>query len=611
MPFACTRITAYQVKEYANKWFLCFPDLSGEEQTTHADTFLRESAIVPDLRSNPLMLALMCNIYKGETYIPKNRPDVYAKCALMLFERWDKSRGINVSLPFEEHIKPAMMYLAFWIYENDGLQGGVTERLLNARAAQYLHEKRFETIEEAESAANQFIDFCRGRAWVFTDTGSTSEGEALYQFTHRTFLEYFAASHLVRVCPTADMLYERLRERIANREWDVLAQLAFQLQYRSIEDAGERLLERLHAEALVSKEPKTWNLLSFGIRCLEFLVVSPRVIRAITETAIQRSIDLAHQLVDLNGVDTLDNRASIRLLIGDLLNSAQENRSTVFETMQSQLYAFIEKGDEINSWIALEIALNLELAFQLQHSTSRKSEALAFCDQVAKDIHSQFDSVIRRFAAEHFTLCITLFHNGKLNLTEIVNWHGFSSLFRAQPYSVFLDFYSSALFEVLLSGLLGEGPEDTRHIVEFGSLVLHRNPWTPVEFLEKPQMHTWLRYINRNAKYPKQLSLRESAHAFGAIVILAFLFESIVKDTLEGKMPRLHSEAEATRIFQLPLFERISLCRLKRLRLSDVDSREMSTIGMSPQQVSFLESWTMGKIDLFYEKKDNNSADEK
>jgi len=136
-----------QVQEYATKWFDVNTDLTPEQRKQKVAAFLEESKPVPDLRSNPLLLALMCNIYRGEGYIPKNKPDVYGKCAEMLFERWDKGRGIQVPLPIKEiesQIKPTMMYLAHWIYSDEALQSGVTERKLVAKAADYLCPKRFE-----------------------------------------------------------------------------------------------------------------------------------------------------------------------------------------------------------------------------------------------------------------------------------------------------------------------------------------------------------------------------------------------------------------------------------------------------------------------------------
>lgn len=80
-----------QVKEYVTKWFAIDRDLTKEQQQEKIKAFLAESKNLTDLRSNPLMLGLMCNIYKGEGYIPRNRPDVYQKCADMLFDRINRT----------------------------------------------------------------------------------------------------------------------------------------------------------------------------------------------------------------------------------------------------------------------------------------------------------------------------------------------------------------------------------------------------------------------------------------------------------------------------------------------------------------------------------------
>ena len=111
-----------QVSEYAHKWFDRDEDYTVQQRQQKAKAFITESSLVPDLRGNPLMLGLMCNLYRVEGYIPKNRPEVYGKCSLMLFERWDKARDILVPLPFEEHIRPAMQDLAYWIYSNEAFR---------------------------------------------------------------------------------------------------------------------------------------------------------------------------------------------------------------------------------------------------------------------------------------------------------------------------------------------------------------------------------------------------------------------------------------------------------------------------------------------------------
>ncbi len=280
-----------QIAEYAHKWF-ALDTPNSDDHGERADAFIEESRAVPDLRVNPLLLALMCNFYRGQNYLPRNLPDVYENCARMLFETWDRSRGIEPVLPIAEHIRPAMRHLAYWIYEDQTLQTGVTERDLVERAVSFLLEWRFDDEHAARHAAEAFIGFCRGRAWVFTDVGSTGAGEALFQFTHRTFLEYFAADHLVSTLDDTAALRSALRDHIAEREWDVVAQIAYQLRGRASLGAASELLDGLLEDATSeeARSPRAMNLLSFAARCLAFLVPRPAVARAVVDKALEVAV---------------------------------------------------------------------------------------------------------------------------------------------------------------------------------------------------------------------------------------------------------------------------------------------------------------------------------
>ena len=178
-----------QVEAYVKNWFTIADakDITVAHRQRMAENFLNDSRIVPDLRTNPLILALLCTIYREEGYIPRYRPDVYEKCALMLFVKWDRSRHIYMPPLPEEHIRPLMEHLAHWIYQNEQLRAGVTTTELAAKATEYLHYWLYEDCYKAERTANKFITFCTGRAWVFTDTGTQKDGESLYQFVHTTF----------------------------------------------------------------------------------------------------------------------------------------------------------------------------------------------------------------------------------------------------------------------------------------------------------------------------------------------------------------------------------------------------------------------------------------
>jgi hypothetical protein len=269
-----------QVSDYSHMWFALDEGEPPAERKRLTEAFLRDSEFVADLRINPLMLSLMCGIYATENYIPRNRPEVYEKCALLLFERWDKQRGIKIALPFDAHVHAAMRSLALHMYSQEQPQLGRPELVQYIKG--YLLEKRFENAEEAESAAEDFIDFCKGRAWVLTDVGHEK-----YGFTHRTFLEYFSASQLVRLYPGAEQLFNTLRDHLCTQEWDAVAQLALQILGRSVEDGADDFLSITVQSAVDAVEPIRSNLLSFASRALQFIVPRPEVLRAVVASCIR------------------------------------------------------------------------------------------------------------------------------------------------------------------------------------------------------------------------------------------------------------------------------------------------------------------------------------
>lgn len=279
------------VERYVEKWFNLDKKLTPSQKERAVAQFISESATVDDLRRNPLMLALMCNIYRTESYIPRNRPDVYSKCARMLFDQWDRHRGLFEAFDFEAHIEPAIMHLADVMYSDRSLQSGASEASLVRHAAEYLNRWQYENFASAEHAASKFIRFCRGRAWVLTDVGLSSDGESLYQFTHRTFLEYFKAAHLDRLTATLEELLDQLMSDIQLGQSDVVTQLALHMKSKTRQGGPDIVVSRLLAacdQANSESRAEAQNVVSFAVRSLAFLVPSPPVTQLIA-VAIFRS----------------------------------------------------------------------------------------------------------------------------------------------------------------------------------------------------------------------------------------------------------------------------------------------------------------------------------
>jgi hypothetical protein len=358
-----------QVEEYAEKWFAITPGDTDQEPEAEASEFLSDSDAVGDLRANPLMLALMCNLYRGAGYIPRNRPEIYEKCAVMLFERWDRGRRINVELDFERHLRPALQHLAHWIYSQADLQSGVSERLLIAEAAGYLGRKRFPDEDDARAEAARFVAFCQGRAWVFTDTGTTPSGERLYEFTHRTFLEFFTAEHLVRTCRTPDRLMGELLPKIERAEWDIVAQLAFQLQDDNLDGAADELLAGLlDAAQGMETSSRRYALLEFASRSLAFLVPEPATLRRVATVTAKQTLADYDAAMGSQGINILAAPA-----FRALADVNWENRVAVAEAIRD---VAVESMTSSSATIASvsEVGLHLDLAAGL----SRAPDAYAF-----------------------------------------------------------------------------------------------------------------------------------------------------------------------------------------------------------------------------------------
>ena len=110
--YRIARFADAQVGDYVRNWFAQEDRIEPSEAHVWASTFMDESAGIPDLRSNPLMLSLMCILYRGEGSLPRNRAEVYEQCANLLFHKWDARRRIYLNLRAGHLLEPTLRYLA-------------------------------------------------------------------------------------------------------------------------------------------------------------------------------------------------------------------------------------------------------------------------------------------------------------------------------------------------------------------------------------------------------------------------------------------------------------------------------------------------------------------
>jgi hypothetical protein len=518
-----------QIREYVDMWFALRDELPPGERVEMAENFMVDSSdAAADLLSNTLMLALLCNIYRGDGYIPRQRPQVYEKCAVMLFERWDRGRRIEVPLEFERHLRPAMQHLAFWIYSEPSLRGGVTEAELIRSTTEYLLGRRFDDADAARQEARRFIEFCRGRAWVFTDTGTTAAGESLYQFAHRTFLEFFTAEYLVRTNATPADLGRVLRPRIWKGEWDVVAELAFQLQDDNIDGAADLLLGNLLTD-LGGNEGRNASL-SFASRSLSFLVPSRSTCRAVARAVSRHAHRWLMSTPTLGSgrarpvfddpVDSASPRSAFRALV----NVDRENLDPVAETVMDEMISALSEDASLKSAeAALEVGPNADMAIRPGAGSFESWEGFG---------KAAFERMWPQFEA-HLTTSDRIVYDGVyfglLEVDQALAARSVHGLFNVCQFALYGSLRAS-LAETLLQGALGREtrfdgqPLGTQiELEQLGSFLSEaESPWDRLGFTQTGLEESFA----SGPIVPLDIHLEDYA-LFGAFSLLALASEHV------------------------------------------------------------------------------------
>ncbi|HVQ97063.1 MAG TPA: NACHT domain-containing protein [Mycobacteriales bacterium] len=232
-----------QVDEYVTRWFQ-----AKDRPAIDRAAFLRESTTIDEVRRNPLMLSLLCALYRARGYIPQNRRQVYRDCAELLFVRWDSMRHIEQPFDHKQFGQRLMQELALFFYRSQRAQAGIEEGQLVRIVTAFFVDAAGVDVTEAEQRSRSFLDFCADRAWLLTGKGTSDRGQRLFGFTHRTFMEYFAAEALVRRTPRIEDIVEEVAKIYVKDPSsvlpDVIVQCVDDRSDRGAQDVIEGILER-------------------------------------------------------------------------------------------------------------------------------------------------------------------------------------------------------------------------------------------------------------------------------------------------------------------------------------------------------------------------------
>lgn len=257
-----------------------------------ATFFSQTTNIASDLRQNPLMLGLMVYlfIYRGD--VPSNRPEIYRECATLMFEKWDHNRDITPLIPRDFDLLHLFEHIASRMFDSDETEDGVSDEWLVGELRIFF-EKWYLEKPKAIAASQSLVNFLTGRAWVMCEVGPR-----LFKFTHRTFLEYFFARHLIsESVGVDDLIRKKLFARIKRREWDVIVDLALQTAvFRDIGKMNQatNTIMQLMNRASLKGEAKV-SFLVFVSRALEYLIIPESAYCELAEEVTSAAISLGSE----------------------------------------------------------------------------------------------------------------------------------------------------------------------------------------------------------------------------------------------------------------------------------------------------------------------------
>jgi hypothetical protein len=421
-----------ETRQYVKAVFEAEKDAN--EASTLAKAFLEKSKSLDELTSNPLILGLMCNIFLHSDIkeFPQKRVEIYEKCATMLFEGWDNQQHNINSIPYRSQLRPALMHTAYWFYTNELLQQeGVSEVRLVQRVTEYLLRKHNDR-DLAEEAAQGLVTACGGRTWVFTNIGSGT-----FKFTHRIFLEYFAALYLAQEYPAPNQLIEVLLPKIKRQSWPTTALLAFQTQMNEGKEVATLLLNRLLNTSSDGDPLVAGNCLLFSAQSLEFLVPPKDIIRRLVKECVDYG--MTHKQLKIE-----------QLLHFLLVKSVEENQQAGWDAFEEELLNKLSGTDLHQAISAIELGLTPQAMMDTAHHLPALDESF---NNLSHKIWAKGQASILALCPRSKRASLEAIRFGAARVEDYARWHGLDAVYERVAYKMWTR-SSDSLIRLLAENLV-------------------------------------------------------------------------------------------------------------------------------------------------------------
>jgi formylglycine-generating enzyme required for sulfatase activity len=205
--FHVRRLSDLQVAEFVRRWYdaaykvLGLSDRSPELPGDRATALLSRLELpeyhagrMPELRTNPQLLTLLCVVFHDKQKLPDNRAELYAECIMVFLQHWRQEvyeSELGKQRPgFDAKAAQSVLaYLANWMHaEQDRISAPIDQLAIQATKA--LQRVQPEAGLGYDGMA--FIDRMKDETGILA-----SDTEGRCGFLHLSFQEYLAANYAV------------------------------------------------------------------------------------------------------------------------------------------------------------------------------------------------------------------------------------------------------------------------------------------------------------------------------------------------------------------------------------------------------------------------------
>ncbi|MBZ9652006.1 NACHT domain-containing protein [Psychroflexus montanilacus] len=215
----------YQIQNYIENWYLIEEPNENTREKEIEDLLDKRNLIDQELVSNPLLLSLIVILYRNNLKVPESKLEIYQSCTKTLVDKWDYSKGLDISLPEDIYKRKDTIFadLAYWQYKQlSSKNGKITYQRAKNTVAKSLNEKLKVTDEFiSENSAEKFLEYAEKRSLYFDNN-----------FTHKTFLEYFTAYWIftnIEKKHKKDLRNKLIAEYIMSPFWHIVLELLMNL----------------------------------------------------------------------------------------------------------------------------------------------------------------------------------------------------------------------------------------------------------------------------------------------------------------------------------------------------------------------------------------------